>query len=64
LRAVGRPEPLNESRKVMAEDFGQLDDPALIAESERIRAVVDALADRYQALSAEFSRRAAGRWTQ
>ena len=48
----------------MSEDYSQLDDPELLAEMNRTRDAVAALTDRYQALSAEFSRRAAGLWTR
>jgi hypothetical protein len=46
----------------MDEDFTQLDDPELLAEAERTQAAATALTERYQALSAEFSRRAAAQW--
>ena len=48
----------------MDEDFTRLDDPELLAEAERTRTAVAALTDRYQALIAEFTRRAAARWTR
>ena len=48
----------------MNEDFTQLDDQELLAEAERTRAAVPALAEKYQALSAEYTRRAAGQWTK
>ena len=48
----------------MDEDFTRLDDPELLAEAERTRAAVAALTDRYQALSAEFARRAAAQWAR
>jgi hypothetical protein len=46
----------------MDEDYTQLDDPDLLAEVERTRIAVTALTQRYEALSAEFTRRAAGQW--
>ena len=52
------------SRKAMNEDFTQLDDPDLLDEVERTREAVAALTVRYEALSAEFSRRAAAQWTR
>jgi hypothetical protein len=48
----------------MNEDFTRLDDPDLLAEVERTRDAVAALTVRYQALSAEFSRRAAAQWAR
>ena len=48
----------------MDEDFMRLDDPELLAEAEQIRAAVAALTDRYQALCAEFTRRAAAQWSR
>jgi hypothetical protein len=48
----------------MDEDFSRLDDPDLLAETERVRAAVAALTVRYQALSNEFTRRAAGLWAR
>jgi hypothetical protein len=48
----------------MDEDFTQLDDPELLAEADKTRAAVKALTERYQALNAEFSRRAAAQWTR
>jgi hypothetical protein len=47
----------------MDEDFRQLDDPALLAEAERMRAAVAALAEKYRALREEYARRAGARWT-
>jgi hypothetical protein len=46
------------------EDFTRLDDPALLAERGRVRDELQALAERYEALSAEFTRRAAAQWTR
>jgi hypothetical protein len=46
----------------MNEDISQLADPELLAECARVGAAVETLAERYQALSDEFSRRAAARW--
>jgi len=48
----------------MNEDYTQLDDPDLLAEAERTRAAVTALTEKYQALCAEFSRRAAAQWAR
>jgi hypothetical protein len=48
----------------MDEDYSLLDDPDLLAEAERTRAAVAALTEKYQALSAEFTRRAAAQWTR
>lgn len=48
----------------MDEDFTQLDDPQLLAETERTRAEAEALTDRYQALRSEFIRRAAAQWAR
>jgi hypothetical protein len=48
----------------MNEDFTQLDDPGLLAEVESTRDAVAALTQRYQALRAEFTRRAAGQWSR
>ena len=47
----------------MNEDFTQLADPDLLAECATVGAAVAVLAERYRALSAEFSRRAEARWT-
>jgi hypothetical protein len=47
----------------MDEDFTQLADPDLLAECARAGAAAEVLAERYQALSAEFTRRAEARWT-
>jgi hypothetical protein len=44
------------------EDFTQLDDPAFLAEYRRVRETIEALTDRYAALTAEFDRRAAAKW--
>jgi hypothetical protein len=41
----------------------QLDDPALLRERSRVREQLQALTERYRALSDELSRRAAGLWT-
>ena len=48
----------------MDEDFTRLDDPELLAEAERTRAAVAVLTEKYQALCAEFSRRAAAQWAR
>ncbi len=48
----------------MNEDYTQLDDPDLLAEVERTRDAVAELTDRYEALSAEFTRRATAQWTR
>jgi hypothetical protein len=48
----------------MDEDYTQLDDPDLLAEAERTRAAVAALTEKYQALRAEFTRRAAAQWSR
>jgi hypothetical protein len=48
----------------MDEDFTRLDDPDLLAEAEQVRAAVAALTVRYQAISDEFTRRAAGQWAR
>ena len=46
------------------DDFTRLDDPALLAERARVRDELQALTQRYEALSAEFTRRVAAQWTQ
>jgi hypothetical protein len=46
------------------EDFSQLDDPAFLAERSRVRQAIEALTERYDALNAEFDRRAAAMWNQ
>jgi len=48
----------------MNDDYRQLDDPDLLAEAERTRVAVAELTERYEALSAEFTRRAAGQWSR
>ena len=48
----------------MNEDYTQLDDSDLLAEAERTRAAVAELTVKYQALCAEFSRRAAAQWSR
>jgi hypothetical protein len=45
------------------EDFTQLDDPAFLAERRRVRQTIEALTERYEALTAEFDRRATAKWT-
>lgn len=45
------------------DEFTRLDDPALLAERERVREQLRELTERYRALSAEVSRRAEARWT-
>jgi hypothetical protein len=44
------------------EDFTQLDDPAFLAERTRVRETIESLTKRYEALNAEFDRRAAAKW--
>ncbi len=46
------------------DDFTRLDDPALLAERRRVRDELRELTERYEALSAEFTRRAAAQWTR
>jgi hypothetical protein len=55
-----------QAGKAMTSDepITQLDDPALLTEYSRVREQLQALAERYQALSDELSRRAAGLWTR
>jgi len=55
-----------QTGKAMTSDepITQLDDPALLTEYSRVREQLQALAERYQALSDELSRRAAGLWTR
>jgi hypothetical protein len=48
----------------MDEDYTRLDDPDLLAEAERTRATVAELTEKYQALYAEFARRAAAQWAR
>jgi hypothetical protein len=63
----GCPAAVSESRKAMHdsdEDFTQLDDPAFLAERTRVRETIEALTERYKALTAEFDRRAAAKWTE
>jgi hypothetical protein len=48
----------------MDEDYTLLDDPDLLAEAERTRAAVMALTVKYEALCAEFTRRAAAQWSR
>ena len=45
------------------EDFTKLDDPAFLAERTRVRETIESLTERYDALTAEFDRRAAAKWT-
>ncbi len=44
------------------DDFSALDDPAFLAERARVREAIAALTERYEALTAEFDRRAAAQW--
>jgi hypothetical protein len=44
------------------DDFTQLDDPAFLAERARVRETIESLTERYEALNAEFDRRAAAKW--
>ncbi len=44
------------------DDFSALDDPAFLAERVRVREAIAALTERYEALTAEFDRRAAAKW--
>jgi len=55
-----------QAGKAMTSDepITQLDDPALLTEYSRVREQLQALAERYQALSDALSRRAAGLWTR
>jgi hypothetical protein len=55
-----------QAGKAMTSDepITQLDDPALLTEHSRVREELEALTERYQALSDELSRRAAGLWTR
>jgi hypothetical protein len=46
----------------MDDDFGQLDDPAFLAERARVREALEVLTERYQRLNDEFDRRAGARW--
>jgi len=43
-------------------DFTKLDDPAFLAERRRVREALQALTERYAALTAEFDRRASAKW--
>ncbi len=43
-------------------DFSELDDPAFLAERTRVREAIQVLTERYQALTAEFDRRASAKW--
>ena len=45
------------------EDFTRLDDPAFLAERTRVRETIESLMEQYEALTAEFDRRAAAKWT-
>ncbi len=44
------------------DDFSRLDDPAFLAERARVREAIQALTERYEALTAEFDRRASAQW--
>ena len=44
------------------EDLTQLDDPTFLAERTRVRETIESLTKRYEALNAEFDRRAAAKW--
>jgi hypothetical protein len=46
------------------EDFTQLDDPTFLAERTRVRESIEWLTERYEALNAEFNRRAAAKWKE
>jgi hypothetical protein len=46
------------------EDLTQLDDPAFLAERKRVRETIESLSERYEALNAEFDRRAAAKWKE
>jgi hypothetical protein len=46
------------------EDFTQLDDPTFLAERTRVRETIESLTERYKALTAEYDRRAAAKWTE
>jgi hypothetical protein len=67
--SAGRPVTAGEDREgrkamhASEEDFTQLDDPAFLAERRRVRQTIEALTERYEALTAEFDRRATAKWT-
>ena len=44
-------------------DFSKMDDPALLAERARVREAIEALQERYAALTEEFDRRASASWS-
>ena len=44
------------------DDFSEMDDPAFLAERSRVREAIQTLTERYQALTAEFDRRASAKW--
>ena len=44
-------------------DFSKMDDPAFLAERMRVREALDALKERYAALTEEFDRRASASWS-
>ena len=44
------------------DDFSAMDDPEFLAERRRVRELIEALRDRYEALTREFDRRAAAKW--
>jgi hypothetical protein len=47
-----------------SEDFTTMDDPAFLAERSRVREAIEALQDRYEALTEEFDRRARAKWSE
>ena len=44
------------------DDFSAMDDPEFLAERRRVRELIEALRERYEALTREFDRRAAAKW--
>jgi hypothetical protein len=45
-------------------DFSKMDDPAFLAERKRVRETIEALQEKYAALTEEFDRRASASWSK
>jgi hypothetical protein len=46
------------------DDFSAMSDPDFLDERRRVREAIEALQERYEALTEEFDRRAAARWSE
>lgn len=57
--------PPDESKAMDDEtEFTTMDDPAFLAERKRVRETIEALAEQYRRLNAEFDRRASSAWSE